>query len=244
MSSEYQVPNFIKRKDDSLLFSGEGEFVFYVPETFFERKTAEELGENVSVVGILNYTIFDKNGKNIGLKTFKFPSKFLTRPSTIEKAKGIRLIKTSEPEDYRIFRYKKDDAIVVSVYCVQDIENVELFYRQFVTTGKIPTSIPYDTLHEYFLESAKLNGFNYNLTVQLFGVVISELCRSKKNEKIPFRLSGDKDMNNYKPISVIMVPRFVSPYTAITSQNWDEAVVNSILNEPGKESPMEKILMG
>ena len=39
--SDYQVPKFIKRSGDALLFSGEGEFLFYVPETFFERKTAE-----------------------------------------------------------------------------------------------------------------------------------------------------------------------------------------------------------
>lgn|SRR5574344_341161 len=242
--SEYKVPAFIKRKDDSLLFSGEGEFVFYVPETFFERKTAEVLGENISIIGILNYTIFDKNGKNNGLKTFNFPSRFLTRPSSVEKLKGVKIIKNSDPDDYRVLRYKKDDVIVVSVYSIQDIENVETFYRQFVTTGKIPTTISYDTLHEYFLESMKLNGNNYDMTAQLFGIIISELCRSKSNIKVPFRLSGDKNMTNYTPISVIMVPRFISPYTAITSQNWDEAVVNSILNKPGKESPMEKILMG
>ena len=242
--SDYQVPKFIKRSGDALLFSGEGEFLFYVPETFFERKTAEIIGDNVSLIGILNYTIEYPNGKNIGLQTFNFPTRFLTKPYSIDKIKGIKLIKESASEDYRILRYKKDDVVVVSVKVVQDISNVEAFYRQFVTTGKIPTTIPYDKLQDYFIDSIRLNGADYGITIQEFGIIVSELCRSKKDETIPFRLSGEKNMKEYKPISVIMVPRFVSPYTAITSQNWDEAVVNAILTKPGKESPMEKILMG
>ena len=215
--SDYKVPGFIKRDGDSLLFAGEGEFVFYVPESYFDRKCAIIIGELVELIGILNYAIFDKNGKHSGLKTFKFPSMFVTKP--------------------------KNDVIVVSTKAVQDVENVEKFYRLFVTTGKIPTTIPYDTLHEYFEESIKINGQSYNMNAQIFGVVVSELCRSIGNESVPFRLSGEKDMNKYKPISVVQVPKFISPYTAITSENWDDAVVSSILLEPGKESPLEKVLM-
>ena len=241
--ADYKVPGFIKRDGNALLFSGEGEFVFYVPEAFFDRKCAVVLGEYVELIGILNYAIFDKNGKHSGLKTFQFPSKFMTKPHSIEKLKGVKLISTQDPTDYRVFRYKKDDMIVVSVKVAQDIENVEKFYRLFVTTGKIPTTIPYDKLHEYFEESIKLNGSNYGMTSQILGVVVSELCRSVGNETVPFRLSGEKDMNKYKPISVTQVPKFVSPYSSITSENWDEAVVNAILLEPGKESPLEKVLM-
>ena len=242
--SNYRVPGFIKRNGDSLLFSQDGEFVFYVPENYFDRKCAVILGEYIELIGILNYAIFDKNGKHSGLKTFKFPSKFITKPHSVEKLKGIKLISTQEPSDYRVLRYKKDDIIVVSVKVAQDIENVEKFYRLFVTTGKIPTTIPYDTLHEYFEESIKINGSNYGLSAQIFGVVVSELCRSTKDESIPFRLSGEKNMTNYKPMSVVQVPKYISPYTSITSQNWDDAVVNSILTKPGQESPLEKVLMG
>ena len=241
--SDYKVPGFIKRDRDSLLFAGEGEFVFYVPESYFDRKCAIIIGELVELIGILNYAIFDKNGKHSGLKTFKFPSMFVTKPRSVEKLKGIKLISTQEPGDYRVLRYSKNDVIVVSTKVVQDVENVEKFYRLFVTTGKIPTTIPYDTLHEYFEESIKINGQSYNMNAQIFGVVVSELCRSIGNESVPFRLSGEKDMNKYKPISVVQVPKFISPYTAITSENWDDAVVSSILLEPGKESPLEKVLM-
>ena len=242
--SDYKVPAFIKRDGDALLFSGEGEFVFYVPEAFFDRKCAIVLGEYIELIGILNYAIFDKNGKHSGLKTFKFPSKFITKPHSVEKLKNVKLISTQDPTDYRVLKYKKDDIIVVSVKVVQDISNVEMFYRLFVTTGKIPTTIPYDTLHEYFEEAIRINGASYDMTSQILGVVVSELCRDSKDETKPFRLSGEKDMNKYKPISITQVPKYISPYTSITSQNWDDAVVNAILLKPGQESPLEKVLMG
>jgi hypothetical protein len=74
---EQKIPPFLKRKDDALLFNGEGEFVFWVPEKFFESQNAVIVGEYVNILGVLNYSINDKNGKNSGLKTFNFPSVFL-----------------------------------------------------------------------------------------------------------------------------------------------------------------------
>lgn len=238
-----QIPKFLKRKDDALLFSGDGTFVFYVPEQFFDSKNAIIVGEFVNLLGVLNYTIEDKNGKNSGLHTFNFPSVFLTKPSTIEKVKEVKLTKTNDVQDYRLLKYKDGDMIVVSTKVPQDIANVEDFYQLFLVTGNIPTTIPYDKLHEYFIESIKLNGSSYGVCMQLFGIVLSEICRSPKDEAIPFRLSGEKDMTNYKPTSIKNIPKLISPYSSITSENWDEAVVNAIINKNTKGSPMEKILM-
>ena len=54
-----------------------------------------------------------------------------------------------------------------------------------------------------------------------------------------------KNMNEYRPINITMAPKFVSPYTAITSQNWDEALRAAILLKDKKdapESPLEKVI--
>ena len=55
-----------------------------------------------------------------------------------------------------------------------------------------------------------------------------------------------KDMNKYKPINIKMVPKYISPYTAITSENWDESVRAAVLmkgnSENTPESPLEKVL--
>jgi hypothetical protein len=95
------------------------------------------------------------------------------------------------------------------------------------------------------MESAALIGFSYNLNIQLFGVLISRLCRDANNIEKMFCETDMKDMTKYKMIDIRMVPKFISPYTAITSENWDEAVRAAILmkdNENTPVSPLEKVM--
>ena len=240
----YKIPKFLKRKDDSLLFSSteNEEFVFYVPEIYFERKDAIIVGEYVNLLGILDYTIFNKNGKHSGLKTFYFPTVFLSKPYTIEKLKNVKLTENSDIQDYRLLKFKNGDPIVVSVKVPQTIENVEEFYKLFLT-GHLPTTISYDRMQNYFIDSMKLNGFDYGISLQMFGIVISEMCRDKNDITKPFRLSKESNMKNYKAVSIKDIPKIISPYASITSENWDEAVVNAITTKGSKNSPMEKLLM-
>ena len=236
------IPKFLKKEGDSLLFNNDkGEFVFYVPEIYFERKNALIIGEFVNLIGILDYAIFDDKGKHGGLKPFRFPTVFLSKPNTIEKLKDVKLTATSSKQDYRLLKYKKGDQIVVSTKVPQSIINTEEFYGLFLG-GKLPTTISYDKLHEYFTENIELNGASYGITTQLFGIVISEICRDPKDRTKPFRLSNSKSMYDYVPINIKDCPKYVSPYVAITSENWDESMVNAILNNNPKYSPMEKLL--
>ena len=241
----YQIPSFLKRDKDALLFNGEGEFIFYVPEDYFNTKNAFMVGEYVNIIGILDYTIIDKNGRNNGLNPFSFPTVMLTKPSSIKKIKNIKLIKTAEIQDYRELHYKKDDAIIVTTKVPQNIQNTEDVIKLLLITGHIPPTIPYDKIQDYFIESIKLNGSSFNADLHIIGVLISEACRSKKNIEVPFRLAKDDNMLNYKSICIQDSPRFISPFTSIISENWDKAVINASLNKDKEVyTPMEKILMG
>ena len=55
--ASYKVPSFLKRDGDALLFNDEGEFVFYVPEVYFDRGDAQIKGEYVNLLGILDYSL-------------------------------------------------------------------------------------------------------------------------------------------------------------------------------------------
>jgi hypothetical protein len=115
----------------------------------------------------------------------------------------------------------------------------------FLITSKIPTLIEYPKLIDLFFESAKLNGFNYGLNAQLFGLLVAAICRDKNDITKPFCSTNMKNMRDYKPIDIKMVPKFISPYTAITSENWDEALRAAILmkdKEDAPESPLEKVV--
>lgn len=244
MESKYGVPLFLKRDGESLVFKNtEGEFIFFVPEVYFSRKDAVELGEFVNVFGILDYTIADKNGKYDKLHTFRFPTMFTTKPGSMEKVKNLKLTKYTEPADYRLLKYKKDDVIVVSVRVPQDVIYMEQLFKIAVINTRIPTTVRYDEMQDYFMENAELNGSGYSLSLQLFGILISKICRDKENISRPFRLSKIKDMTDYTTLSVADVPKYMSPYAAITSQNWDEAVMASVLSTKEDTSPLQQIMM-
>ena len=169
---------------------------------------------------------------------------FMCKPSEIEKVKDLKLDNT-EPSDYTLLKFKKGDEVVSETRVPQLIDNVEIFFKMAIMTGKIPTTVPYDKLWELFIESASLNGFSYGLNIQLFGILIGAICRNPKDISEQFSRTDMKNMNNYRPINIKMVPKFISPYTALTSENWDEAVRAAVLlsdKEDTPESPLEKIL--
>ena len=248
------VPEFLKKEGDSLIFNGDGELVFYIPEDYFRAdgsmKYAEIAGDYVNSIGFFNYEVFDKNKKSkYGLKLLYFPCVITMMPSDIEKMKGIIINKkVSEEKDYRFLYFRKGDTVIQNINCPQDIANTENLFKIFMITGRIPNTIPYDKLHEYLMDSINYAGADFGVNAQMFGIVISELCRSVNDESKPFRLSKETDMNKYKSLSVKLIPKFISPFTAITSENWDEAVVNACIDSKNDkkrfvDSPMEKILM-
>lgn len=235
------LPNFLKRDGESILFNADGEFVFYVPEVFFESKYAVAEGEFISVLGILQYQLFDSNGKAIGkMKEFKLPSTFITKPCDIDKVKDADL-GDGRKLDVRVLKYHKGDQIIVSTKIPQLTSNIESFFKLFIS-GKQPKFIPYNEIQNYYLEAAQINGMNYGVTTQLLGVVISELYRDPSDLSKPYRLSKDFNNKNYEPINILEVPKYISPYTAFTSQNFDDAIVSAATNKNDTYSPLEKLL--
>lgn len=240
------LPSFLKEDHNKLIFCAKDkELVAYIPEKFFERNIASVIGEYIELLGIFNYTVQDLNShKNIGLKTFRFPTLFTTMPSVTEKIKDVQLMKDSDPADYRVLRYREGDEFVVSTDVVQSIANVEKCVNLFYVLGFIPNTIPYDQIHEYIMDNMSLNGNSYGVNAQMFGFTISELCRSKKDQNIPFRLSGSNNMHEYKSMSIKNISKLISPYTAIISEDFDESLLYAMLNDNPKDTPLEEILVG
>ena len=159
-------------------------------------------------------------------------------------------INETPPNDYRVLHFKKGDEAISDVNVPEIIDNVENFFRMMVVVeNKLPSTIPYSKGHEYFPENMDLNASGYGLNMQLFGLIWSELCRDPKNLYNPFRLSelSKRSDFGYKHISVTEGPKFVSPYTSLTSQNWDEALMAAVdMSAKGqhKYSPLEKVVTG
>lgn len=241
----YDIPGFLYRDVEALKFKEKDKtFIFYVPEKYFTTKNAVITGEYVSMLGLVNYEIIDnKSGKSTtGIKLFNFPTTFLCKPTVIEKSKDLQLNKNADPADYRLLKFEKDAEVVTSVKVPEDIINVEAFYGLFMR-GNLPNTIPYNEVQNIVVENMRLNGYSYGITMQLIGVLISEFYRSSKDLDIPYRLSGSKDPLDYKTMDIRQIPKHISPFVSLTSENWDESVVGAITTKNQKESPMEKLLM-
>lgn len=269
--ADMKLPPFLDLVGESLVFNRENEtLVYMVPEVFFNSNSknaiAEIKGQYVSMIGLCDYYIIDKKGVKSKIKPFNFPTMFLCKPSSIEKAKNVviedlndndedeeeeKFVKDAADrisKDYRLLKFNKGDEVVSQVRVPQIIDNVELFYKLSLITAKIPGNIPYNEGWKLFLENMELNGNKYGLNAQLFGVVWAGFCRDKKDISKPFRHSNSKDMYGYKAVSIKLLPNYISPYTAMLSEGWTEAIASAIMlsDKPEDEiahSPLEKIVM-
>ena len=247
-----ELPNFLTLKGRSLIFNKDNvTFVFYVPANYFKNTSkvpiAEYRGQYVSMIGVCNYAIIDSHGRRGEVKPFVFPTMFLCKPGEIDETSGKNLsLDNTEPSDYILLKFQKGDEVVSDVKVPQDIGNVEMFFKMMIITAKIPTTIPYDRLWELFYESANLNGLNYGLNIQLICLIISRICRDPDDITKLFCNTDMKDMRKYTELSIKNVPKYISPYQAITSENFDEALRAAVLLKDEVDStpisPLEKIV--
>lgn len=236
------LPGFLKYDGDSIIYNDNGELLFYVPEVYFERKIAVIMGTQISLIGLLNYRLVNANGKEGKLNLFDFPTVFITEPSRSEKIKDYKIIPKSQPDNYRVLHYKKGDKIIVNKRVPQITQTVEDFLHMWMS-GKLPTTIPHNEIQDFFIENMTLNGGKYKLNMQMFGILFSETSRSSSDKKVLFRHTDMKDMQDYQNISMADIPNYVSPATALMSQNINDSLVHGIINKDHMYSPLEKLMM-
>ena len=242
-------PDFIRVEDESVYFDKDGCFIFFVPESYYDKRCAIEEGEYTELIGILNYTLKkDENDKDFSknIRTFEWCSRFVTKPGRTEKVKGLQLTPKSTPTDYRLLYYTNNgsDQIIVSDSVPQDIQNVEDIFRLFLLTGNIPNTISYDHIHEIYMESMLANGKSYGVSAQILGLIPAEHCRCPRDLSIPYRLSGSNDLYDYRALAVNKIPKYNGPYISITSENWDDSLIGAIEHPDAKDSPLERVIMG
>ena len=85
--------------------------------------------------------------------------------------------------------------------------------------------------------------------MHIFRLMVSELCRDPQDLSKPFRLSKQiqHSMYGYRQISVKQIPKFISPFVALTSEGWDESLMAAIqmsAEGSGVASPIERVVTG
>ena len=246
------VPSFLRVENTEVYYKGEGELAIVIPEVFFERNHAIIEGEITHVIGLLNYAILKKDTDKIekNIKRFNYPSAFSTKPGRVEKVKNFKVKESSKPADYRIYYYKDNnvDQVIVSTEVPEDLANVEEFFAIFVTTGKVPAGIRYEDLYTYFEDSMNANGASFKMNMQEFGLIVSEFARDPDDMSKPFRLSKklDTDPYSYQVFSIKELAKMVSPFTAMVTEDWNDAVLSASLIDDKDiiDTPLEPVLTG
>lgn len=237
------MATFFKTINDKVIFSGDGELIYYIPEKYFEIKAAENIGERIRTMGIFSYAVFDKDGKRIIFKPFNCPAFIECIPNLMSKEQNYILEGTKEAKSYRLLHFKNNDELICSTKLPVEFSTLEKFVDIF-KGGNLPENIPYDEIQNYVLKNAELCKFNYNVSAQVIGIVISEIYRYSKDLTKPFRLAKTNNMYDYKTVSINNVPKYVSAFTSVTSENADEAIAAAMINKNNNEStPLEKIVM-
>ena len=247
-----KLPAFLKEDNEKIIFTGPGELVYYIPDKYFgdsKVPTAAVYGAYIQTMGVFDWALIDTNGKVGKAKPFKYPTMVMCKPSRIEKVTNLSL-NGLQAMDYRVLHFVEGDEAISDIHTARNIDNVELLFRTFILVEhKMPTTIPYDKLHEYFPENMNLNAKGYGLNMQMFGLMITELCRDPNNISVPFRLSKNinESMYGYRQISIKTAPKFTSPFMALTSENWDESLMSAItMSQDGNNviSPLERVVTG
>ena len=237
------LPAYMKVDGNKLIFNGPGEIIYYIPEKYFDLSLATFIGEEIEAMGIFPYS-YSPSGSDEDrqFKPFKYPTIIRFKPSETEKINNLVLMGAKKPSDYRAAYFHKGDELLCEISVPQDIDNVDKFVNLF-KGGNLPDYIPYNEIHEYMIGNAQANGFNYKVSNQILGLVISEVYRDAADPSKPFRYSSMEDQTAYRAVNINMVPKFTSAYTAITSENPDEAIAAAVTNTGHGRSPLEDIMM-
>ena len=243
--------NFFELKDDSMIFTKDYMEV-YIPQNLFKKDLNEIYGDIVHVMGIFNFRVGNKDGeidKNSKVYTFNFPSMFNTKPSSIEE-KEMKLVTNSPTTKYYVLKYYKNDKMMVSTEIIQDISNLKVFIN-LLLAGTIPPTIEYESILKMFYKCMEINNETANVTGLVLSIIVSEICRFKKDETIPFRrIIGNNKYNvsqlDYKMCNYRQVCANTSTFTAITFEDIDTMLAYSInrkrYNKKSIKSPNEELL--
>lgn len=245
-----KVPYLIQR-DNQVIFDGEY-MEIYIPKTNFDQKLTYLKGSNIESIGTYNFLVYNgenRDPKKAELRTLTLPFKIQFQFRDYFDRK-IKLSSEMEEESYRVFVLKKGDLFCVNTEFAKSAENTKNFVFM-IHGGHLPSSVKYSKVLDCYLGTALLNGVDLKTPLLTYEIIVSELCRYKKDLTIPFRIAINRNNKlteyDYTSISIKKLPALNSTFTAITFEDINNAVISSITknknNEEEKETPVEKVLM-
>lgn len=238
-----------KKTEKDIVFTGKY-MEMYIPEDYFERGVAEEIGDHFKLLGVVNVRMFtDIDGKHpLKLRTLTIPTYIYTYPSGGYENRTIDLVGKGQEESYRVAKFYNGD-----VLCANKMPANKFAFRAFIEilmAGKLPGTLPYNSIIDIWNANFKLNDVDFDIPDVIKEIIITELYRSKKDISVKFSKVIGKNPNtsqyDYISVSPREVTALTSTYAGLTFEAFDDMLINGMNNTKyGRkelESPMNEVL--
>ena len=218
--------NVMQIKGEFIMFNGEY-MEAYIPLSFFKSGLAENYGERINVLGLINVREFDKNNKPLKLETLNFPSMVNIYPTEVSESKGVTLIPGNPAEDYLIAKFYRGDKFMDSAV-KSDSTYVELFLN-LLLRGKIPHSIPYTKVLNLWEKNLEINQVHLGVPNSILELIIREVYRNPEKPEEPFAKFIGKDPAGvseycYGTANMRTICARNSTFAAMTFEDFDSMV--------------------
>lgn len=234
-------------KDDGKFICLEAPYAeFYLPNSYFEGKFADDLGNIIRTLGIFNVGLF-VNGELKEIRVFNVPT-FIDLFVGDYEERSIKFGDEEIATPCKVLRYNKGDKIMNNTI-IEDSENAEKFVG-FINAGKLPNSIPYSKALEVWLKNMNLNSVNLGVPYVIYELILSASYRYKKDPTQKFGYAAANDMSigdhDYVMSRIREICRFTSTFTGVTFEDIDAMITTSLNRTKTKTeepySPVEGLL--
>lgn len=237
---------------DGIIYLDEGKLEIFTPQKYLGRYNII-LGSSMKVFGLVVYKFYrnvsDKKPVEVGV---------LNSPSTIPfypvdiKHNVFDTIWDGKYDDlneneYTMLTFEAGSKFT-DQYIVQSLDNV-VTMTDLVLNGNLDNNIPYPLLTPAWIKNMVMNNKSLRVPSMTLNMVVSELCRSKRNQDVKFANVIGKNPK-ISPVSYIFtnirnVCAANSVFSALTFEDMN-AMLDASLNttSTGREqkiSPMEQV---
>ena len=242
--------NFFSINKDEKFTLTEGRFELYIDQRYVGKKLCSINGAVVNSIGLLPYKYYKKRE---GTKpdeegTFMCPHMTDFFPTSINMGEKVKIYEESDEKEYTVLTFFPGDEIC-SIYVIQSLDNVVIM-TDAVLNGKLDNNIPYKLLTKAWVLNSTQNAVNFNVPITTLEVIISELCRDKKNQNRKFAEVLGKDPTasqvGYVFANIRDICAASSVYAALSFEDQN-AMLDASLNmtkeqREQKISPLEQLL--
>lgn len=235
------------RSDGKFIYCEADKIEFMIPNSFFTKtpKYGEDLGMKLKVFGLFPVAYWFGNTKTV--KTMNNPFYIIIEKST-DVIETRDIPGEGETECFVVI-YLKGQKIMESTI-VEDSDDAVTFLRSFITSGKIPKTIPYSQVPAVWSRNQELSGVNFGIRSETEEIILALMYRNKKNlgEKFASVFGRDLDVSeyDYAEASIRQICQYASTFTSLTFEDMDSMITTSLNRKrnKGKETftPVEDIL--